>query len=345
MSGHTFAKKYFCAVNSGKGFMSFYNDLIRKAERIFIIKGGPGTGKSRFMHEVASAAERCGKTVDYYYCSSDSSSLDAIMTDGKTLFLDGTFPHSVDTAAPGVRDNIIDLGSFWDVAALIGQRKRIADLNRKKSSCFCRAYGYLSAAAEAATVADSITESFVISEKLRRAAARELSAIPDGEGFAVSKVALSSFGMNGSVTLDTFERVAARYVGIADFKGTAHIFTQELLTLAEKKRLKVTVAVDPLIPERTEAILIEGHGLAFEIGGHGEKCINMKRFIDPVACRICRNEYKLADTLRGALTDAALASLQAASTYHFALEKIYGEAMDFAAKEEYTNNFISELFG
>ena len=345
MSGNDFLRSYFCAANSGNGFVSFYDGLIGKAERVFIIKGGPGTGKSRFLHEVARAANKKLHTVDYYYCSSDSYSLDAIMIDGKTLFLDGTAPHSVETALPGVRDNIIDLGAFWDVAALIGQRKRITELNRKKALCFGRAYGYLSAAADASAVADSVSASFVLKDKLSSAARRALSSIPCGEGFETTRVALRSIGMNGDVRLDTFERIAERYTPIIDFHGTAHLFISALIKEAEKKKLRVTVAVDPLDIKKADAVFFDDSGIAFGIGGEGDKKINMRRFADLPSCRLCRNEYRLADAFRRGLTDGALASLKAASVYHFALEKIYGEAMDFAAKEEYTDNFISELLG
>lgn len=342
MSGNDFLRSYFCAANSGKGFISFYDGLIAKADRVFIIKGGPGTGKSRFLHEVASAAEKALHRVDYYYCSSDSSSLDAVMIDGRILLLDGTAPHSVDTAIPGARDSIIDLGAFFNVTMLIGQRKRIAELNRKKSLCFGRAYSYLSAAAGTASVADSVAESFILHDKLESAARRAISPIKCGEGFKVTKVALSSIGMNGEVRLDTFERIAEQYIPIVDFYGTAHLFLAALLKEAEKKKLNVTVAVNPLDTGKADAVYFDC-GVAFGIGGNGEKKINMRRFADLPSCRLCRNEYRLADAFRKGLTDGALASLKAASVYHFALEKIYGEAMDFAAKEEYTTNFISEL--
>lgn len=345
MSGNDFLRSYFCAANSGKGFVSFYDGLIARADRVFIIKGGPGTGKSRFLHEVADAAKKALHNVDYYYCSSDSSSLDAITIDRKTLFLDGTAPHSVDTTLPGARDSIIDLGAFFDVAALIGQRKRIVELNKKKALCFNRAYSYLSAAAGASDVADSVASSFVLHDKLTSAARRAMSALKCGDGFAVTKVALRSLGMNGETKLDTFERIAESYTPIVDFYGTAYLFLDELIHEAEKKKLKITVAVDPLDTDKADAVLLDDSGIAFGIGGNGDRKINMRRFADLPSCRLCRNEYRLADAFRKGLTDGSIASLKAAAVYHFTLEKIYGEAMDFAAKEEYTDNFISELLG
>ena len=69
---------------------------------IFIIKGGPGTGKSRFMNEIAADAEQNGHRVRYYYCSSDTASLDAITIPSRGIaVLDGTAPHLTDPVYPG----------------------------------------------------------------------------------------------------------------------------------------------------------------------------------------------------------------------------------------------------
>ena len=68
----------FAASNSARGFKSYYDQVFdrKKLERVYIIKGGPGTGKSSFMKRVALWAQKKGMDVEYYYCSSDTNSLD-----------------------------------------------------------------------------------------------------------------------------------------------------------------------------------------------------------------------------------------------------------------------------
>ena len=47
-------RKMFPGGNTSQGFYSYYRYILPEdAKRIFIIKGGPGTGKSVFMREVA----------------------------------------------------------------------------------------------------------------------------------------------------------------------------------------------------------------------------------------------------------------------------------------------------
>ena len=51
-------EKYFAAVNSYRGFESYYQDMFGAAERSYIIKGGPGTGKSYFTASSSIGALR-----------------------------------------------------------------------------------------------------------------------------------------------------------------------------------------------------------------------------------------------------------------------------------------------
>ena len=57
-------KKYFLAANSGVGFISLFDSCYSAKDgwRVYIIKGGPGTGKSSFMKYMIKTAEE--KKVD-----------------------------------------------------------------------------------------------------------------------------------------------------------------------------------------------------------------------------------------------------------------------------------------
>ena len=48
----------FCAANSGKGFISFFDSILdEKNKMVYYIKGGPGCGKSTLMRRIAEKAE------------------------------------------------------------------------------------------------------------------------------------------------------------------------------------------------------------------------------------------------------------------------------------------------
>ena len=79
--------RYFLGANSPGGFYSLYDQLIDPAEAdaVFILKGGPGCGKSTLMKRVAAAAEERGLQVEYIRCSGDPDSLDAILLPEKKM--------------------------------------------------------------------------------------------------------------------------------------------------------------------------------------------------------------------------------------------------------------------
>ena len=73
--------KCFLAANSGEGFVSYFSDCYNYADgwRAYIIKGGPGTGKSSFMKYVTAKAQERGYDIELCPCSSDPDSLDGVI--------------------------------------------------------------------------------------------------------------------------------------------------------------------------------------------------------------------------------------------------------------------------
>lgn len=141
-------KHYFAGGNTGEGFYSLYDQIVGPdANRIYLLKGGPGTGKSTFMRKIGEAMLAHGFDLEFFHCSSDPNSLDGVVIPAlKVGFIDGTAPHLMDPINPGVVDEIINLGAFWNEAALITAKEQIIETDAKKKSCFERAYVYLAAA-------------------------------------------------------------------------------------------------------------------------------------------------------------------------------------------------------
>ena len=92
--------QYFLGANAPSGFYSLYSELLppETARRIYILKGGPGCGKSTLMRQVGARMEEEGLTPEYILCSGDPDSLDALIlpTLGAAI-VDGTAPHATAT--------------------------------------------------------------------------------------------------------------------------------------------------------------------------------------------------------------------------------------------------------
>lgn len=88
------APHYFSGGNTASGFVSYYDYIFRDLDRLYIIKGAPGTGKSKLMRDIANEAGNRNYKIEYYHCSSDPDSLDGIIIrDISVGVLDGTAPH------------------------------------------------------------------------------------------------------------------------------------------------------------------------------------------------------------------------------------------------------------
>lgn len=91
------ALRFFMGANTPQGFVSRFDQLGDAADgwRKFVIKGGPGTGKSSLMKRLAAELEPyCGE-LELIHCSSDVHSIDAVVVPSiKASIADGTAPHA-----------------------------------------------------------------------------------------------------------------------------------------------------------------------------------------------------------------------------------------------------------
>lgn len=342
---------YFAASNSGRGFRNYYSEVFGSAEMIYVIKGGPGTGKSRFMKDTASEGERHGWSAGYYFCSSDPSSLDGVLLEkgGKSIALiDGTPPHAWEPSCPGAAEEIINLGEFWDSGRLRGQRAEIEALNKEKNVCWSRAYKWLSGCLDMCDIIRSVGAGYTDTETLRETAASMLAGIADGKAFRRRTAILGAVGMSGQARSGEFMRRAGVLYLIRDSHMTAHLLLDALVGEARRKRLSVIVSRDPVDADQTDGVFLEDSGIAVMTSDVTPEREYIPVFMSELLRELPpQTEAMLthARRCREAMLSGATDALSEISTYHFRLEKIYASAMDFAAKEIFTERFCRKIFG
>ena len=90
--------RYFLGGNTPTGFYSLYHQLSEpeRLRALYIIKGGPGSGKSTLMRRVERHAQAAGLETQQVLCSGDPDSLDAlILPQLGAALVDGTAPQGV----------------------------------------------------------------------------------------------------------------------------------------------------------------------------------------------------------------------------------------------------------
>ena len=132
---------YFACANSALGFVSFFEDNIKELDKLYILKGGPGTGKSTLMKNIGREWYSRGFDVEFIHCVSDNNSIDGVIIPAIGLgVVDGTAPHIIEPNVPGAIEDYVNLGAAWDSKKLVVHKDEILDIKNKISTCYLNAY-------------------------------------------------------------------------------------------------------------------------------------------------------------------------------------------------------------
>lgn len=350
----------FMGANSPIGFCSFFEEIYDpyKNHHPYIIKGGPGTGKSTLMKKVARKAEEKGYETELIYCSSDPKSLDGIIVkDIGISVIDGTSPHVIEPKFPGAVENIINMGDFWDKKRLAEKSDVIRSLTLENSMHHFRSARYLSAAGAINSENVRLASSFVKEDKINSFAIRFVSReMPAKRKKGIGKRMrrfISGITPEGVVFLDdSVKAQAVRVIGIKDsYSAVSPLILQRIGDLAVKNGYDVIFCQCPLKPKGDcEHIIIPEVSLALvtvrkehNISLECDRLIHCKRFMYPEAenySQRLRSGKKLCSHLIG----ESINSLKSAKETHDRLEKEYIEVMDFHALNDYTDIITEEMF-
>lgn len=343
-------KRYFAAFNGGDGFCSSFGEIFspQRLKTIYIIKGGPGTGKSTFMKKIKGEAERRGIFSYVYLCSSDTNSLDGIIIpEISAAIVDGTAPHVTEAKYPGACERILDFTSALDVASLCGKKTMIEELSAISAENYSGAYAHLFAAKTEKLYEISLCEKAYMREKARAFAKRLVSRMSVGE---YREVITSTFCKDGYVRLTTNIDASKTVYSVGD-DCFGYLMLSDILAEAKESGADVAVSRDPIAPSLISEIYFEKDGICIcsERGGTiicdiDKKAINMRRFESADAAGKARSEIRRAKRATEKICDMAKISFEKAASAHAELERIYSESTDFYAIDAMLEKVTKELF-
>lgn len=358
MENHKF--KYFLAANSCEGFYSaFDKSYIPGSEwRAFIIKGGPGTGKSGFMKRVAKAAINKNIRTLLCPCSSDPDSLDAvIMPDKKIVIMDGTPPHTVEPIFPGACEKMLNFGNFWNDLKLSYNNKEIIEASVLNKALHKTASQYLQAAGKLLT--DSLKTALACTDREKTLSFAERlcrKLIPTKKTVSVGSEQIrfiSGITPFGTVSFaDTLIAEVDKVVIFEDDYGSASgIITEYIRGYALSRGYEIITLQNPFLPSLlTDHIIIPELSLAFATeNGYirftlDRRRIHARRFVSQKQLHLSRERMKFNKKAARELMNSATDALARAKAVHDKLENYYIAAMDFIALDSFTEEFIEKLF-
>lgn len=350
--------QYFLGANAPGGFFSLYDQLLppEQAQVIYILKGGPGCGKSTLMRRIGGWAGEAGLETECILCSGDPDSLDAVILPGLgAAIVDGTAPHVVEPKYPGAVERYVNMGDCYDGEALRPLKGEIMDCMRGYKGCYQRAYRCLDAAAEIMEDQRSALCTELLSQKLAKRAAgilsRELPRRASARPGQVKQRFLGAVTHQGTVCLyGTAQAQCDKIYILTDSCGLAHELLLPLLTGAVERGFDVVACPDPMAPDRLAHLLIPQLELAFLTALPGcsfpekpYRCIRLEAAADEELLRRNRPRLRFAKKVSAALVEEAVSSLSQAKAMHDDLEGIYNPHVNFALVEEFAQKLWREL--
>lgn len=351
-------EKYFLGANSAEGFVSYFGQSYNCFDgwRAYIIKGGPGTGKSSFMKYVAVKASDMGYNVILCPCSSDPDSLDGIIINEiKTVLLDGTAPHVVEPQFAGVCEQIINLGDFWNCDTLYRKADEIIDVtlqNKKLHKC---ASAYISVAGEMLYDNLKLSRQYTNIKKTEKFAQKLCrSLIPKRkEKHPYEWVRfLGGITPKGVVSYSgTIEKSYDKLVVIDDkYGGTSGVIMEYVRKAALELGYEIITVKNMILPSKLiDHVLIPELSLAFvrecEYSKFGDayRRIHARRFCDINKVRETRSRMIFNRRVSRELLTAAVQTLEKAKKTHDVLEQYYISAMDFEQLTAFAEQKTDEI--
>ena len=359
-------KMVFPGGNTSLGFYSFYDYIIGDdAKRVFLLKGGPGTGKSTFMKRIGQELQEKGIDLEYHWCSSDFNSLDGIVLPAYGVaIIDGTAPHVNDPLYPGAVDEIINFGDYWDREKLVLHRDEIILLKKRVSQCFATAYSSLKMARMAREEEKVYRDKALDYQCLHRLIGNLLRQIFGqeliwGEGVPRERhLFASALTPQGIVHhLPTIlDNLTFLYLVEGEPGSGKETILHEVAKFAYRSWLTVEVyhcAFDPtlidlvVLPQRKTAVLKVFKELDFGLESlpnvKYSETINCNDCLDEGVLREFEQELREAGELFDTCLQRGLSYLKKARQFYEKLEKHYLEAMDFDGVERCRKEVLERI--
>lgn len=345
---------YFLGGVSPNGFYSKFIDKIKnRGFYTYILKGGPGTGKSTLMKKAAEAFD--DQNVSLYYCSSDIRSLDAVVAnDSRVIIVDGTAPHVFEALYPGASQEIINLGEFWDAKKLKKKSDDIHSLFDENLRYHSAVRCYIKALASLNGDIYSIGETALNREKL------------DGYTLRLCRKAIVSQKKDekGKLSFDQLSAFTTENYKTMPINGDYSIYILKDDYLAGSDRFLRSVT-ENLISNGHDATVSEcclhhspvyehvfsgSAGIAFMTSSFFNKLeipsasiINFSRFYEKKTVSNKKQRISFDKKAFTELAEEAANTLSDALKVHDELEKCYIEAIDFQKLDEFTKEMIDSI--
>jgi len=338
--------RFFLGANTPTGFTGFHQtDLYdpRQGWVAFLIKSGAGTGKSTFMRKMQDTLRRLGHDCESVICSSDPSSLDAVVVPSlKLCIFDATAPHILEPTAYGECEQLVPFGCCLRPEITLAQTDAWFEAADSCAAAHARCCRFLYAAQSLLDTSRRLVASGFNADKAVAAAERltrrECGPKRDGQGRAIHRF-LSAVTPQGHLFLsDTAATLCPRLYILEDEYGVvSQTMMPKIASDAVAAGFDTILCPCPLHPQDgPEHVLIPSLGVGFLTSNRFHKIdmpvyrrIHASRFLDPAVIAAHKQQLRFNRRAAAALIGEAVEASVAAKEHHDRMEALHKQAMDW----------------
>ena len=348
---------FFLGATTPAGFKGYFEPLRREpGMQMYLIKSGPGCGKSTLMKRLARAAEQNGLLTQRIHCASDPDSFDGVIfVRQRRAIVDATAPHTIEPDAPGADEVVVSLYHTLDADALRAHADEVKHLFAQNAALRSRAARYIASAGSLlldSRRAEACSANF---EKVRRYVKRLCTRLlPRTEGTASEELRLlSAITPKGMVFYKgTVQALADRCIVFRDDYGAVSRLLLELIRAEALARgyhiITCPCAMHP--EDKIDHLFIPALRLAFLTDNRwhpvqlpGVQAVRCSRFLDRENLAGYRARLRFNERAANELLEQAVALMAQAKSCHDELETYYRTAVDFAEVEKVTEETIKAM--
>ena len=341
---------FFLGTTTPAGFKGYFEPLRQEpGMQMYLIKSGPGCGKSTLMKRLAVKAEQKGEPIQRIHCASDPDSLDGVIfLDKRAAIVDATAPHVMEPDAPGAEEQVVSLYHTLDADALHAHADEVKRLFAQNTALRSRAARYIASAGSLlldSRRAEACSANFEkVRRYVKRLCARTLPRLPEGASASEELRLLSAITPNGPVFYrGTVQALADRYVVFHDDYGAVSRLLLELIRAEALARgyhiITCPCAMHP--DDKIDHLFIPALRLAFLTDNRwhpvqlpGVQAVRCTRFVDRENLAGYRARLRFNERAAAELLEQAADLMAQAKACHDELETYYRAAVDFGKVDE-----------
>lgn len=350
---------YFLGALSPTGFSSFFEQLVDNdfALRTYILKAGPGCGKSSLMRRIADRIIAAGHDFEMIHCASDPLSLDGLICrDLNFAIVDGTAPHVLEPSIPAAKQKVVSLYHCIDnkqITASFGKLRPLFDLN---AQYLARAKRFIAAAGSLHYDIERTAANALIPEKVARyaknLAAKTFPKKSEKRGTETLRLSCA-YTPAGIIdfTESNYSNCLHTHIFEDRFAAYAHLILDNIRDLALAGGCAIVTSRSAMSAyDKIDAVYIPALDTVFAHSSYisgvsiaNAHVVRDQRFYNTEIIGACQKRLNFCKKATVELLDEACSLLSDAKRVHDDIEEYYKSSVDFVKVREQEKEICTDI--